>query len=249
MAFSFLTEHGSYETSTSRGGRPCILEPTAHLVVDISSGIQLQVMGKAPRRRLDDLFPSWRHIATTERECEHQWGGFPAEILARHPYPRKRLAPSERDLAFAYAKLCGSDGFNRKAHGLKDLPGVLLSREKLFQCDRLFLIDCGSYPNVVFRRHVTACLACVYRAGQLNQHGFTFVLGEWLVLYSPGDDKHLSRLEIDPAVPKVNAHLPLDDDKRLVRIIVTVPDEITLELDQLEMVIVHLGDDLWRPMF
>ena len=38
-------------------------------------------------------------------------------------------------------------------------------------------------------------------------------------------------------------------DEDLVGVVVLVSDEFTLELDQFEMIIVHLGDDLWRPVF
>jgi hypothetical protein len=91
------------------------------MVIDIRGGIQLQVMREAPRLRLYYLFPPWRTIGATERERKHQRGDSPAEILAGHPHPRKRFAPTKRDLAFAHAELRVPDGFDRKAHSLKDL--------------------------------------------------------------------------------------------------------------------------------
>jgi len=74
-----------------------------------------------------------------EREREYQRGGLSPQVTTRHPDPRKSFAPSEGDLTLAHAKLYGSAGFNRAAHGFEDLSGHVLSSEELVQCSHVFL--------------------------------------------------------------------------------------------------------------
>ena len=48
---------------------------------------------------------------------------------------------------------------------------------------------------------------------------------------------------------ETDLHLTFDDDECLVGVIVPVPNEITLELDKLELNVVEFCNDFGRPMF
>src|SRR6516162_8382168 len=50
------------------------------------------------------------------------------------------------------------------------------------------------------------------------------------------------------AIAEIDSQSTLEDDEGLIRILVIVPDEVTLKLHELELVVVHLGDDLRLPM-
>jgi hypothetical protein len=49
-------------------------------------------------------------------------------------------------------------------------------------------------------------------------------------------------------ITKIDGQLPLQDDEGFVSLRMLVPDEVALELHQLELVVVHLGDDLGCPL-
>jgi hypothetical protein len=53
---------------------------------------------------------------------------------------------------------------------------------------------------------------------------------------------------MDRAVAKIDPQIPFDDDERLVSVFVIMPDEVSLQLHYLELVIVHLSDHFWLPL-
>src|SRR6266568_2137820 len=69
------------------------------------------------------------------------------------------------------------------------------------------------------------------------------------LLDSPGHDNHFSFRELDVAVAELDPHPPLHDEKQLVLLLVLVPHEFPLELDELDGAVVDLADDLRAPMF
>ena len=60
--------------------------------------------------------------------------------------------------------------------------------------------------------------------------------------------KHLAGFQIDAAVAEFDGHFTVDDDEYFVGIVVLVPDEFALQLDQLELVFVHLRNYARRPV-
>src|SRR5215469_8429848 len=50
------------------------------------------------------------------------------------------------------------------------------------------------------------------------------------------------------AVAKIDTQIPFDHDERLVSVFMIVPDEVTVQLHNLEMVIVHFGDHFRLPL-
>lgn len=65
-----------------------------------------------------------------------------------------------------------------------------------------------------------------------------------LVFHAPGDHGHFARAQVDVAVAQVDAQLACQHDEGLVGVGMGMPDELAVQLDQLELVVVHLGDDL-----
>src|SRR5439155_1624268 len=61
-------------------------------------------------------------------------------------------------------------------------------------------------------------------------------------------DEHLARADNDATVAKTNFHFTLEHQKYLVRVLVVVPHELPFQLDELELVVVHLGHHPRRPM-
>ncbi|AKZ63827.1 hypothetical protein F506_15175 [Herbaspirillum hiltneri N3] len=63
-----------------------------------------------------------------------------------------------------------------------------------------------------------------------------------------GDHEHLAGLEMHCAVAKVDAQRAVEHDEDFVGVGVVVPDELALYLGQLELVVVHFGNDALRPV-
>ena len=61
-------------------------------------------------------------------------------------------------------------------------------------------------------------------------------------------DEHLASANIHRAVPEIDPKVTVQDDKGLVSILVIVPHEITFNLYDLELIVVHFRDDFRRPL-
>src|SRR6267143_7197198 len=68
------------------------------------------------------------------------------------------------------------------------------------------------------------------------------------VLDAFGHDEHLARADHDATVSKTNFHFTLEHQKYLVGVLVVVPHKLPFQLDELELVVVHLGHHARRPM-
>jgi len=88
----------------------------------------------------------------------------------------------------------------------------------------------------------------VGHTARLDQQQLDLALGIGLVGDALGHDEHLARADAHRAVAKVDAQLALDHHEGLVGLLVIVPDEITLQLHDLELVVVHLGDHPGLPV-
>ncbi len=52
----------------------------------------------------------------------------------------------------------------------------------------------------------------------------------------------------DITVSEMNHHRPIENNEHLVRVRVAVPNKLALELHKLKVIVVHLRDDLRRPV-
>ena len=91
-------------------------------------------------------------------------------------------------------------------------------------------------------------LAGVEDAAGLNEHELNFVFRGGLVHDAFRDDEHFSGAEGDVAVAKIQAERAVEDEESFVGVGVVVPDEVALQFDDLELVVVHLGDDFGGPL-
>src|SRR5262249_36705901 len=106
-----------------------------------------------------------------------------------------------------------------------------------------------SDPHVVRGGAGAALVAGVGDAARLDQQQLHLVFGAGLVLNAPRHDEHLAGRDPDCAVAEINAQFAVDDDEGLVGVRMAVPNEVALQLHDLELVVVHLRDDLRLPLF
>ncbi len=66
---------------------------------------------------------------------------------------------------------------------------------------------------------------------------------------APGDDVHFAGGEGNGLVAEFQGHFAIQNDEDFVGVGVGMPDEFALDLGELELVVVHLGDDAGRPVF
>ena len=62
------------------------------------------------------------------------------------------------------------------------------------------------------------------------------------MLHPARDDEELSLAELNVPVAQLDRHPPLQDEKEVVRVGVRVPDELALELPDLNLVVVVVAD-------
>jgi hypothetical protein len=53
---------------------------------------------------------------------------------------------------------------------------------------------------------------------------------------------------LDRAVAKIDPQNAVENNERLIGVFVIMPDKVALQLHDLELVVVHFGDDLWLPL-
>src|SRR6516225_1662486 len=63
-----------------------------------------------------------------------------------------------------------------------------------------------------------------------------------------GTTNIFSRPDTRRGVSKIDTQIPFDDDERLISISMMMPDKVSLQLHNLELVIVHFSDHFWLPL-
>ena len=105
-----------------------------------------------------------------------------------------------------------------------------------------------SDPDVVRRGQAAARGACVDNPARLDDQGVTFRCGTCDVFNTLWHHKHFPLLQGDVPITESDLHLAGDNEEDLVGSVMRVPDEVALDLDQLELDVIHLGDHPRRPM-
>ena len=91
-------------------------------------------------------------------------------------------------------------------------------------------------------------VAGVERGRRLDEDDPALLLGRGLVLDALRHDEELALGKLDVAGAQAHAHPSLDDQEELVLVLVVMPDEVALELDDLDLVVVQVADDLGLPV-
>src|SRR5205807_7654941 len=103
-------------------------------------------------------------------------------------------------------------------------------------------------PNIVRCGKRAAGLAGIYDAPRFDQQRSTFMRRTGDVLDPFRHDEHLALADNDATLSKANFHFTLEHQKYLVCVLVVVPHKLPFQLDELELVVVHLGHHARRPM-
>ena len=74
------------------------------------------------------------------------------------------------------------------------------------------------------------------------------LVGHGPVLHPPRNDDHLPFSKVDRSIPELHGEAAVQHEEELILGVVMVPDELSLELHELYMLPVELGDDLRVPV-
>jgi hypothetical protein len=86
-------------------------------------------------------------------------------------------------------------------------------------------------------------VARVRRPARLDQEDVCLLVRYGTMLHPARDDEELSLAELDVSVTELDRQPPLEDEKEVVRVGVRVPDELALDLPDLDLVVVVVADD------
>ena len=103
-----------------------------------------------------------------------------------------------------------------------------------------------SNPDILFGGPLAPFISCIGHTARLDKEQFDLALCVGLVLDPLRDDEHLSTGDMDCAITKIDPQRSFYNNERLVRIFMMMPDKISLQLHNLELV-VHLRNDLRLP--
>ena len=86
-------------------------------------------------------------------------------------------------------------------------------------------------------REVAASIPGVDDTSRLDKDNVGFAFGDRAVLDTAGYDEELSGPESHVPVPHLDGELAARNEEELVSVLVGVPDELTLELDDLDLIV------------
>jgi hypothetical protein len=97
--------------------------------------------------------------------------------------------------------------------------------------------------DLAFRGGPRLGVAGVRRPARLDQEDVRLLIGDRAVLDAARDDEDVALAELDVSVTELDREPPLEDEKEIVRVGVRVPDELALDLPDLDLVVVVVTDD------
>jgi len=82
----------------------------------------------------------------------------------------------------------------------------------------------------------------------LNQYYVCFSSGHGLVLDAFWHHEELSLLQIDVSVTELDGQFPFRYEKQLIFVLMMMPSKLSLQLGELDVVVIELPCDLRRPV-
>ena len=103
-------------------------------------------------------------------------------------------------------------------------------------------------PIICRRRLIATGLASVNCSSRFHHHGMAFRLCRRLVFHTFWNHIHFPFLDTHLSIMEVNGHFSAYNNEYLIGVLVVMPHKLTLKLHELEVAVVHLGNDLRGPV-
>lgn len=108
--------------------------------------------------------------------------------------------------------------------------------------------DFVSQSNRLLNRSAVADVAGVEGAGRFEEEDLDFACRHGSVFDAARDDEKLAGLQLDVAITKLHFKTAGDHKEKLILGFVSMPDELAVELDQLDLLTVQFTHDPGIPM-
>jgi len=92
-------------------------------------------------------------------------------------------------------------------------------------------------------------IARIRCARWLDEKDVRLFFGDGAMQHALGNNEDFARTERDIAFVHADRDATFEDEKEVVRVVVLVPDELALDLNNHEIVTVELANNSWLPMF
>jgi hypothetical protein len=106
-----------------------------------------------------------------------------------------------------------------------------------------------SYPLQFVYRALVDDVAGIEGGGRLEEHDRTLLVSHGPVFDSPWHNDKLALVQLDRLVTELHPELSLNYQEHLVFVLMAVPDELALKLDQLDQLSIEFAGDVWLPRF
>src|SRR5690348_4522881 len=104
------------------------------------------------------------------------------------------------------------------------------------------------HPRIIRCGICATCVTGVDHPARFDKHDATFLRSHGAMFDALGHDIHLAGRELDSLVPELECHRAVEDNEDFVRVDMRMPDKFAPELDELELVVVHLRNHAGRPV-
>jgi hypothetical protein len=91
-------------------------------------------------------------------------------------------------------------------------------------------------------------MAGVNRTCRFNQQNMTFIRGHRSMLHAFWHNEHFTFIQAHVSIAELNLELTFQDNERFIGLRMVMPDKLSLNLCNLEVVLIHLRHDLRRPV-
>src|SRR3569833_438039 len=105
-----------------------------------------------------------------------------------------------------------------------------------------------SNPYVIGCGPISSLFTCVGCPARLDQEKLHLSFRIRLVFDPLGHDEHFSRRHSDLTVAEIQAQRAVQDQESLIGVLMMVPDKIAFEFGDLELIVVHFGDNSRLPL-
>src|SRR5208283_2119609 len=91
--------------------------------------------------------------------------------------------------------------------------------------------------------------ALTQRLSSDSSEAIAFLFGNWTMFDTLGNHEHFARPECDDPVTQLDGHAASENQKKVIRIVVLMPNELAFNLDHHQVIAVELADHTGLPVF
>src|SRR5690606_25825542 len=99
-------------------------------------------------------------------------------------------------------------------------------------------------PNIIFCGLATSLVPGIHDTTWLNKQNLCFMFRIRLVFDALWNHVHFTFGQLNMTVSEINSETAFQDYKGFIRVFVIMPHKLALNFNDLELIVIHFGDDL-----